>query len=133
MDRMTDPTAYSRRVFLQQGITLASLCSTVPSFIQQSAFGLLQSSVNAAQGDRVLVIVQMGGGNDGLNTVVPYGAPAYYQARPTLSIAAPGRAQQAALELDKDKGVGLHPSLTGLKELYDGERLAVVQGVGYPN
>ncbi|MFO0828926.1 MAG: DUF1501 domain-containing protein [Phycisphaerales bacterium] len=128
---MTEPTAYSRRVFLQQGLTLASLCATVPEFIQASAFGML--APQAAQGDRILVVVQLGGGNDGLNTVVPYGADAYHQARPRLAIAAPGRGPQAALALDTSKGIGLHPNLTGLKELFDGERLAIVQGAGYPN
>ncbi|MDZ4831428.1 MAG: DUF1501 domain-containing protein [Phycisphaerae bacterium] len=128
---MPEPTAYSRRVFLQQGVTLASLCATVPEFIQASAFGML--APQAVQGDRILVIVQLGGGNDGLNTVVPYGADAYYAARPGLAVAAPGRGQNAAIPLDAAKGIGLHPSLTGLKELFDGEKLAVIQGVGYPN
>ena len=128
---MPEPIAFSRRVFLQQGVTLASLCATVPQFIQASAFGML--APQAIQGDRIVVIVQLGGGNDGLNTVVPYGAGAYYGARPRLAIAAPGSAQNAALQLDADKGIGLHPNLTGLKELFDAEKVAVIQGVGYPN
>lgn len=122
---------YSRRLFLHRGITLASLCATVPAFIQRSALGML--SPQARGGERILVIVQLGGGNDGLNTVIPYGAPEYYRARPGLAIAAPGRGQNAALELDQSMGLGLHPSLTGLKELFDAESLAIVQGAGYPN
>jgi uncharacterized protein (DUF1501 family) len=85
--------------------------------------------------ERILVIVQLSGGNDGLNTVIPYGDREYHAARPSLSLGEPGKAKNggAALELDRDRGIGLHPNLTGLKELHDDGRLAVVAGVGYPN
>jgi uncharacterized protein (DUF1501 family) len=136
-----DPSTYSRRLFLQQGLTLLSLASTAPLFIQRSAqgmmipFGSLLSSFAGVPDDRVLVVVQLGGGNDGLNTVVPYGHNAYYKSRPVLAIPGPGKGaqNQSALQLDENTGIGLHPSLTGFKELMDDGVASIVQGVGYPN
>jgi uncharacterized protein (DUF1501 family) len=134
------PAAYTRRLFLRQGAMLASLCPTLPLFLQDSATMILRpedsllTSQPGVPEDRVLVVVQLGGGNDGLNTVVPYGDPAYFRARNNLAIAAPGSAgQSVAIELDRDRGIGLHPSLAGLKELLDGGEATVIQGVGYPN
>jgi len=134
-------SAFTRRLFLERGCMLASLAATVPGFIERSALGVLGDPALASQPgipeERVLVIVQLGGGNDGLNTVVPFGADEYYRARPQIGIRAPGAAAQngqaAALLLDQARGLGLHPNLTGLKELYDEGLLQVVQGVGYPN
>jgi uncharacterized protein (DUF1501 family) len=138
---MHQPDAYSRRIFIRQGVMLASFAATLPHFIQESALGMLAPD-GAATGsrpgvpdERILVIVQLSGGNDGLNTVIPYGDREYHAARPSLSLGEPGKAKNggAALELDRDRGIGLHPNLTGLKELHDDGRLAVVAGVGYPN
>jgi len=120
---------------------LASFAATLPHFIQESALGMLApdgSATGSRPGipdERILVIVQLSGGNDGLNTVIPYGDREYHAARPSLSLGEPGKAKNggAALELDRDRGIGLHPNLTGLKELHDDGRLAVVAGVGYPN
>jgi len=79
----------------------------------------------AAQGERVLVVVQLTGGNDGLNTVVPMRQDGYFRARPTLAL------KPASLHaLDADHG--LHPALGGLAELFAEGQLAVVHGVGYP-
>jgi uncharacterized protein (DUF1501 family) len=137
-----DETAFTRRVFLHQGLTLASMAATAPLFVQRSALGMMRpqgADVHSQPGvpeERILVVVQMGGGNDGLNTVVPYGSDEYYRARPTLAIAAPGRGTQqqpGAIELDRGAGIGLHPSLAGLKELVDEGVASIVQGVGYPN
>ena len=137
-----EPNAYSRRLFLQQGVTLASIAGTVPWFVQQSAAGMmhpLDSAVSSLAGvpeDRILVVVQLGGGNDGLNTVVPYFSDQYRKVRPTIAIGAPGRPNGGAgeaLELDRDAGLGLHPQLTGLKSLHDDGLLGVIQGAGYPN
>ena len=139
---MNRPIAHSRRVFIRNGVALASMAGTIPAFIQESAFGLVaQAAGNPGQagipGERILVVVQLGGGNDGLNTVVPYGSGDYHTARPTIGIQAPGGASRGqagvALELDRKLGIGLHPSLRGMKELFDGGQLAVLQGVGYPN
>lgn len=125
-------TAFTRREFLFTGLTLASAAVAVPSFIQRSALGMPQpgaglSSIPSVPEDHVLVVVQLSGGNDGLNTVVPYLDDAYYRSRPVIGIKA-----DQVLKLGK-ADVGLHPAMTGFKELYDDGMLAVVQGVGYPN
>jgi len=76
--------------------------------------------------DRVLVIVNFQGGNDGLNTIVPFANPAYYKYRPTLGVAAGD-----VVRLGDQ--VGLNPALAPLKALYDSGKVAIVQGVGYPD
>jgi uncharacterized protein (DUF1501 family) len=129
--------AYTRREFLQ-GLTLASAALAVPSFLQSSALGLPSamagmSSIPGVPEDHILVVVQLSGGNDGLNTVVPYGFPEYYKARTGIGIP-----QNQVLKLSgagggEQQGVGLHPQMTAMKEMYDEGLLAVVQGVGYPN
>ncbi|MGE3109652.1 MAG: DUF1501 domain-containing protein [Phycisphaerales bacterium] len=128
----TNSNAFTRRAFLGRGLTLASAAMTVPYFIQNTALGLPHpllglTSMAGVPEDHVLVVVQLSGGNDGLNTVIPYVDPTYYKARTGIGI-------------PKDKvhrlgsaGVGLHPSMTGMKSLFDDGVLALVQGVGYPN
>lgn len=75
--------------------------------------------------DRLLILVELKGGNDGLNTVVPYADPAYYALRPRLAIA-----RDAVLPLDAR--FGLHPSLAPLVPLWQEGGLAIIHGVGYP-
>lgn len=75
---------------------------------------------------RALVMVHLAGGNDGLNTVVPIGDPAYAKLRPALALS-------RADVLPIDRGMALHPALGGFKRLYERGQLAIVQGVGYPN
>ncbi|MFB0985256.1 MAG: DUF1501 domain-containing protein [Phycisphaerales bacterium] len=135
-----EPRAYTRRVFLQRGATLASTAATIPWFVQNAAAGVMPttsmvSSVPGIPDDRVMVIIQLGGGNDGLNTVVPYYADEYARLRPRIGFGGPGskRPAGAALELDEATGLGLHPRLTGFKSLFDDGKLEIVQGVGYPN
>ena len=74
---------------------------------------------------RLLVLVELKGGNDGLNTVIPYASPDYTRLRPTLAIA-----RDQVLQLDEQRG--LHPSLAPLLPLWQAGQLAIVQGVGYP-
>jgi len=76
--------------------------------------------------DRVLVIVNLQGGNDGLNTVVPFADPAYYRYRPTLGVA-------AGDVVRINDQIGLNPALRPLKAFYDQGKVAIVQGVGYPD
>jgi uncharacterized protein (DUF1501 family) len=76
--------------------------------------------------NRVLVVINLQGGNDGLNTVVPYAAPAYYRYRPTIGVA-----PNDVLRIDA--AVGFNPALAPLKAMYDRGLVAVVQGAGYPN
>ncbi|MFG0274310.1 MAG: DUF1501 domain-containing protein [Phycisphaerales bacterium] len=135
MDFLTNPDsahAFTRRLFLQRGVALASAATTIPLLLERSAEAFAApeglSSIPGVAEERVLVVVQLAGGNDGLNTVIPYGMDAYYRARPGIGVA-----QGEALALDERAGVGLHPRLAGLKALHDDGMLSVVQGVGYPN
>ena len=110
----------NRRDFLKTSSLLA-LASTVPAFLARTAF--------AAEPDkdgRILVVVQLDGGNDALNTVVPHADPAYEQLRPKLKIAAKN-------VVPLSDTLGLHPSLKPLDKLLQAGHLAVVPGVGYPN
>jgi uncharacterized protein (DUF1501 family) len=88
---------------------------------------LLRKGDPAAAGKRgqTLVLVTLYGGNDGLNTVIPYADAAYYKSRPELAYA-----PERVLRLDG--ALGLNPKLTGLKRLWDEKHLAIVSGVGYP-
>lgn len=130
---------YTRRMFLQQGLTMASMALTTPLFLERSARSMMLpmgSPVSSRAGvpeDRVLVVVQLGGGNDGLNTVIPYGFDEYYRRRPGLAIASPQRNRDGAIMLDQQAGLGLHPEFAGFKELLDEGAASVVHGVGYPN
>ena len=74
----------------------------------------------------ILVVVELTGGNDGMNTVIPYADDLYHKARPTLR-----QTKQQVLKLNDE--VGLHATMTGLNVLREAGHLAVVQGVGYPN
>ena len=75
--------------------------------------------------NRNLILVEMTGGNDGLNTVVPYRNAEYYRNRPTIAIDS-----DKVLKLDEE--FGMHPSMRSLKELWDAGEMTIVQGVGYP-
>jgi uncharacterized protein (DUF1501 family) len=105
---------------------------TVPSFLSRTAFAVGdpfdQKSALPDTGvdGKILVVVQLSGGNDGLNTVVPWADDAYHAARPMIRM-------NGDQVLRLNDYVGLHPSLEPLKALYDDGRMSVVQGVGYPN
>ncbi|MBI1917466.1 MAG: DUF1501 domain-containing protein [Planctomycetes bacterium] len=119
-------TSVSRRRFLQSTLGSSALVSmgfAVPSFLARSARAL---AAEGATDDRVLVVVQLSGGNDGLNTVIPYADPAYRVNRVALRIA-----ENTIIKVAD--GVGLHPTMTGFSEQLEAGRLAIVQGVGYPN
>lgn len=76
--------------------------------------------------DRVLILVELKGGNDSLNTVIPYANPVYAQLRPTIGIK-----QDDVIRIDSQQG--LHPSLAPLVPIWEKNELAIVQGVGYPD
>lgn len=110
----------NRRTFLQRsGLVAGSML--VPQFIQQ-----LDARSLAQRTGRSLIIVQWSGGNDGLNTIVPYGDDRYYQQRPRLGLSA-----NAVLPLTDF--MGLHPSLTALRDLYHAGDVAIINNVGYPS
>jgi uncharacterized protein (DUF1501 family) len=116
----------TRREFVRLGLgscTLLSCGVTVPGFLARSAAATPSGDRSTG---RVLVVLELSGGNDGLNTVVPYADDAYGRHRPRLRI--------PTGSLHKlDDHVGLHPDLSGLNELWDRGELAIVQSVGYPN
>ena len=116
--------ATSRRAFLKSSVSSAALVALSPAVPQF----LLSASARAAEGrgESVLVVVQLSGGNDGLNTVVPYADDVYRRNRPALGI-------PAARVHKIDDYVGLHPSMEAFSRLLEGGRLGIVQGVGYPN
>jgi uncharacterized protein (DUF1501 family) len=117
----------SRRAFISRSLGIAVLGGTMPSFFGKAALADPLPVLGTTLDPRnVLVVVQMGGGNDGLNTIVPYGDDAYHRVRPAIGIA-----ENAVLKID-DR-IGLNPVMAGMNELYKQGRLAIVQGVGYPN
>jgi len=130
---MTDASIHTRREFLSRGLTLASAGVTVPLFLDRTAWAIADpfdvkrvSSAPGVPDERVLVVLQLAGGNDGLNTVIPFRNDRYHAARPQLAVG-----KDDVLTLNDD--VGLHPAAEGLKRLYDDGLLGIVQGVGYPN
>ena len=74
------------------------------------------------------VLVQLSGGNDFMNTVIPYANPIYYDKRPLVRIP-----QDQVLSMEDSEALGFHPSFGPVKELYDEGSVAIVQGIGYPN
>jgi uncharacterized protein (DUF1501 family) len=125
---------HTRRIFLARGLTILSAASTLPMFIQRTAEALnnpadspLTQTAAGRGDDRILVVVQLGGGNDGLSTVIPVDNDDYRNARPTLAVT------QNLLDLGGGSGLAFHPNMTGLKSLYDAGELTVVLGAGYPN
>ncbi|MBD0836834.1 DUF1501 domain-containing protein [Aestuariibaculum suncheonense] len=109
-----------RRKFIKQS-SLASSLFFVPSFVK--AFEQISSK---QLGYKRLVIVQLSGGNDGLNTLIPFRNDLYYKERPSLSIS-----ENDIIKLNDE--LGLHSSLLPLKKLYDNGNLTVINNVGYPN
>ncbi|MEI2740484.1 MAG: DUF1501 domain-containing protein [Chitinophagaceae bacterium] len=109
-----------RKEFIQIG-SLATASMLLPKFLK--AF---EGQTMVPLGNKVVVILQLSGGNDGLNTVIPVRNDLYYKARPKLGIV-----KDKALSLTDE--VGLHPALTAFKGLYDDGSLAILNNVGYPN
>ncbi len=119
----------NRREFLKRGITFVSLSLMSRSMMMQVTPGhdtVFGQASTLSGNSNLLVIIQLNGGNDGLNTVIPYGNGLYYDARPKLAVP-----PTDVLVLNDQ--LGLHPKCTSLKRLYDAGRVAIVQGVGYPN
>src|SRR5262249_41193444 len=117
-------TMFSRRDFLKSS-SLVALGPVVPAFLSRTA-AQAPAAQRAGARDTILVVVQLTGGNDGLNTVIPYADPQYARLRPTL------RQTRDEVRRINDQ-LGLHPSMTGFAELLQDQALCIVQGVGYPN
>jgi len=113
----------NRRDFLVrtlQGSSLLALSSMVPQFLARTAFAAEAGKEN------VLVVIEMTGGNDGLNTVIPFNDDLYHKARPTLRFT-----KDKVIKVSDD--IGIHPALTGFNPFLKEGQLAIVQGIGYPN
>jgi uncharacterized protein (DUF1501 family) len=117
----------SRRDFVKGGVALVSIGTTAQSLLKGAVAFAAQNPADVAFKDngKTLILVQLAGGNDGLNTVVPASSAAYRSARKKL-----GLAEELVLPLEN--GYSLHPKLTGFKGLWDSGKLAIVHGVGYP-
>ena len=114
----------TRRDFIRGGVSAFTVSFGAPAFI---------SDLARAQGTsrRNLVVLYLSGGNDALSTLVPYTDQAYYQRRPNIAVTAAN-----VLQVGRDssgKELGLHPRLTGLKQIFDNGHLALVQRTGYTN
>lgn len=122
------PNVLTRRRFLTySGVAAATTLAGCGGRTISAADVLHAAAANPLDpADRVLVVVSLYGGNDGLNTVVPAADPAYARLRPDL-------AYQAADVLELGDGLGLNPGMKGLKGLWDNKKLAIVRGVGYPD
>ena len=125
-------TLHTRRKFLRTSMLGAAASWTLPVFLEKTFFALdalaadAMTQATSGRDDTILVVLQLAGGNDGLNSVVPFVDDAYHRVRPKLALP-----PDKILKLDSE--IGLNPRLTGLKSLYDSGQLAIVQGVGYPN
>lgn len=114
----------SRRLFIRDGVATVTLGLSAPAFL---------SAIAQAQGlsSRRLVVVYLGGGNDAINTLIPYQDQSYYSRRPTIAIPA-GEVLQVGTDAS-GKALGLHPRLGGLLNVFNEGRLAIVQRAGYQN
>ncbi|HRC33329.1 MAG TPA: DUF1501 domain-containing protein [Bacteroidia bacterium] len=109
----------NRRDFIKQS-ALVSGSILLPSFLKPL------SALGNSTGNKKLVIIQLSGGNDGLNTIVPYRNDIYYKVRPSISIA-----KDTVLKLNDE--LGFNPALKPLKSLFDAGNMCIINGVGYPN
>jgi uncharacterized protein (DUF1501 family) len=122
----------TRRDFLRTTVLGGALSWTVPSFLANTLAALQAEAADSAtqtttgRDGNILVVLQMAGGNDGLNTVVPFSNDYYRRARPRLALP-----ESKLLRLNDD--IALHANLVGFKDLFDAGQLGIVQGAGYPN
>jgi uncharacterized protein (DUF1501 family) len=119
----------SRREFLRSGFFGIGVGLAMPLVFERASLAIAAESFlesKETHPERILVVVEMAGGNDGLNTVIPFRNDIYYKARPALAV-------RAADVLKLNDEIGLHTSMTGFKSIWDQGKLAIVQGCGYPN
>lgn len=118
----------NRRSLLRKGMTGLGVGALGSAFIAPSAFtsAVEAASAQAAANGKILVVLELSGGNDGLNTVVPYGDDAYYRNRPNIGLA------KSDLRI-LDDHFGLNPGMAGFERLYKDGKMAIVHGCGYEN
>ena len=114
----------TRRKFLQ--LTAGTSIATAAAFLSIEEIAAAASKRPLASGTPILVIVTLYGGNDGLNSVIPFKDPIYYSSRPDISYK-----QESILQLDSQ--YGLNPAMTDIANLWKGGKVAIVRGAGYPN
>jgi len=114
----------TRRKFLQ--LTAGTSIGTAAAFLSLEEIAAAASARPLASGTPILVIVTLYGGNDGLNTVIPFKDPIYYSSRPDISYK-----QESILQLDSQ--FGLNPAMNGIANLWKGGKVAIVRGAGYPS
>lgn len=114
----------TRRDFLKNSALVSMGASTVPGFLATTARA--SQAPAAKPNDKILVVVQMLGGNDGLNTVIPHGMDGYTRGRRVLRVPTSG------IQKITD-AIGLHPNMGGMGKLLESGKLAILQGIGYPN
>jgi uncharacterized protein (DUF1501 family) len=118
----------SRREFLVRGLYGLGIGGTLPFLLNQTSAALAAEALRGTSiekhPERILVVVELSGGNDGLNTVVPYADAAYYKARPRLGI-------KENEVIKADHGFGFHPAMVGFERLYKDGHLGIVHGCGY--
>ena len=116
--------AITRRDFIRGGVAAFTVSFTAPSFL---------ADIARAQGarSRSLVVLYLSGGNDALNTVIPYQDPFYFSRRPAIAVPA-GQVLQLGTD-SSGRALGLHPRMTGLRDIYNEGLLAIVQRTGYQN
>ena len=117
----------SRRDFIRNGLIAVSVGVAAPHVLLRTAHATPAAAARLRErAPRTLVVIECGGGNDGLNTVIPYADETYYRLRPTLAI----KREDAVVLTDE---LAFHPALGPLADLWQTKQLAIVQGVGYPN
>jgi len=121
----------TRRQFIKTGMGSVAIGLVMPKLLLGGTRGGASGASGA--GRKILVIVQLAGGNDGLNTVIPYTDPNYYQLRPNLGFPQAELVDANGQSTIITNQLGLHPSLSEIKSLYDQKKVAVVLGVGYQN
>jgi len=119
---MFTPHIATRRQFLTRGLGIVGVGATLPNFL----IGTSLAGPRAEEGERILVVIQLNGGHDGMSDVPPYGEPKYAEYRKATRIA-----DKDVIKLNPQ--YGLHPNLKGCKALLDQGRFGVVVGAGYPN
>ena len=115
-----------RRDFIKALTALSVAGSQMPLLAINRNRSLAKPTNTNWDSNRILILIKLNGGNDGLNTIIPIGDSRYYSARPKLAIAA-----EDAIVIDND--TALNPQMGDLKTLFDNNKMGVIQGVGYPN
>jgi len=130
---MSDQTSLkTRREFLRTSLLGGALTWSIPTFLSNTFTALNADAADSAtqivigKDSQILVVLQMAGGNDGLNTVVPFTNDYYRKARPRIGVS-----DKDVLKINDE--IGLHKNLEGFKSLYDAGNLSIIQGIGYPN